>query len=77
MTNIEQNTRYYAHAKRADWTAEERVDFTETVFYATAQKAENGQVSGKFELSDLITEFRITANAFTKKGVFGYNKEQF
>lgn len=78
MQNIESNTRWYSHKRREDWSANERVDMTETVFYSATQPlSKSGKFSGEFYLSDLITEFRITANAFSSDGVLGYNSANF
>jgi len=73
MGKVEANTREYAH-EAPDAI---RDDTTETVFYATAMKTKNGRASGSFQLSGLITKFRITANAFNKEGVIGYKEASF
>lgn len=36
-------------------------------------RTENGVAKGSFVLSDLITNFKVTANAFDVKGALGYN----
>lgn len=49
---------------------------TETLFYATALPVEaDGSVKGAFNLSDLTTQFRISANAFDKSGALGFNEK--
>jgi len=50
-----------------------RVDKTETQFYTALTKIEKGnKFEGSFYLSDLVTKFRITANALDTKGRIGY-----
>ncbi|CDW88298.1 a-macroglobulin complement component [Stylonychia lemnae] len=73
--DFEQNTRLYRHAKKFQFFEDvsTRFDTTETVFYQAAVLTDNqGKYSGSFYISDLITQFRISANAFDTRGVFGY-----
>ena len=46
---------------------------TESVFYSTAKRTQDGKISGSFVLSDIITRFRLTANVFNKDGKIGFN----
>jgi hypothetical protein len=50
-----------------------RFDLTETLFYTTGNYTETGIYSGSFILSDLISQFRITANVFDTRGTLGYD----
>lgn len=63
MINIK-NPRYWAHPLRKNWTASERIDLTETVLFNSANKTNKGILKGSFNLSDLITKFRIIVNSF-------------
>lgn len=70
--------RYYAHQLQPNWTASSRSDLTETVFFNSANKTNSlGKVTGSFYLSDLITKFRLIANAFDTAGVIGYEVGYF
>ena len=77
MTGIETNTRWFSHERREDWSADERVDMTETVFFSGAKEVKSGKISGSFFLSDLITEFRISVSGFDQEGTLGYNWMNF
>lgn len=77
MTGIDKQARFYAHALRKGYNPSVRIDKTETQFYASAARVKNGVYKGSFYLSDLITEFRITANAFDRKGRIGYAQKTF
>eukprot|EP00347_Sterkiella_histriomuscorum_P004662 403359590 len=71
------NTRLYQHAQRFSFFGEEssRFDTTETVFYQAAVLTDReGRYTVRFYLSDLITSFRITANAFDTLGRMGYSR---
>ena len=50
---------------------------TETVLHASANLTTNGFFEGSFDLSDLITKFRITVNSFDAKGRIGYSRKDF
>jgi len=51
---------------------------TETVYFATALPVDNdGKVRGSFNLSDLITQFRISAHAFDWNGTIGETQKAF
>jgi hypothetical protein len=73
MVGIEQNARNYTHQRRDNFNPSQRVDMTESVFYATAMRTSDGRIKGSFVLSDLITRFRLTANAFNNDGMIGHN----
>ncbi len=65
--------RVYAHSARKDRKADERTDFTETVYWAAALKtdATTGEVTATFDLSDSITSFRCMADGFSATGALG------
>lgn len=72
------NPRYWAHQRRPNWSASERIDLTETVLFNSANRTgSDGTLRGSFFLSDLITKFRIIANAFDTEGVIGYEESSF
>jgi hypothetical protein len=50
-----------------------RFDLTETLFYTVGNYTADGVYRGSFILSDLITQFRITASVFDTKGALGYD----
>jgi hypothetical protein len=77
MVGIEPNTRNYTHRRRDNYSENERIDLTETVFYRTANKTKGKRFKGQFDLSDLITRFRLTVNGFSKEGTIGYNLSYF
>lgn len=62
---------------RDNYTPGNLVDMTETLFYSSAiplKLSKNSMTySGSFYLSDLITKFRLTANAFSSQGAFGFS----
>jgi hypothetical protein len=64
--------REYAHALRANWTADSRDDFTETVYWNAGIKTDaNGAATVSFNLSDSVTAFRVLADAFGQDGALG------
>lgn len=75
MANITENAREYVHKLRKDFKPDQRIDLTETLYYGSAVKVVNGKMNGTFSLSDLITKFRITANAFDINGRIGYKTQ--
>jgi hypothetical protein len=82
MTDILKNTREYSHLKKVSRKGSkhhhmERVDFTQTIYFATALEVKNGRVSGEADLSDLITQFRVSVSGFTAAGVYGFNTKHF
>ena len=77
MTSIPVNTKQWAHPLRKGFTQNERVDLTETVLFSSSNRIRSGILKGSFQLSDLITNFRITANAIDTRGAIGYKKANF
>ncbi|CDW84292.1 a-macroglobulin complement component [Stylonychia lemnae] len=73
MTGIT-NPRLWAHPRRKNYNINERIDLTETVMYQSAGTATKGELKGSFYLSDLITQFRIIADAFSGNGLLGYSQ---
>jgi len=65
--------REYAHTTRLQRKPNDRVDFTETVYWCAgvATDPKTGEAEVEFELSDSITSFRILADGFTEKGALG------
>ncbi|HTW94404.1 MAG TPA: MG2 domain-containing protein [Tepidisphaeraceae bacterium] len=65
--------RIYAHDESAARSPDERTDFTETVFWAAGLKTDDktGTASVSFKLSDSVTTFRATADAFDSDGLMG------
>ena len=74
MINIPSNTKNWAHPLRKNYNASERIDLTETVLFSSSNRIKNGMLKGSFRLSDLITKFRLTANAIDVNGMIGYKK---
>ena len=73
MTNIV-NPRLWEHPRRKNFDINERIDLTETVLYRSASRtSKSGEVKGTFYLSDLITKFRVIADAFNSTGSLGYS----
>lgn len=48
---------------------------TDTVFYSTANYTKSGVYRGSFFLSDLVSQFRISANAFDNFGRLGFGSK--
>jgi len=64
--------RIYAHTRRPDRQPNDRVDFTESVYWnAGIATDEKGEAKVEFDLSDSVTSFRILADGFNKNGAFG------
>jgi hypothetical protein len=64
--------REYAHPVRANRAPNERVDFTETVYWSAGIVTDNrGEATVTFHLSDSVTSFRATARAFDARGALG------
>jgi uncharacterized protein YfaS (alpha-2-macroglobulin family) len=65
--------RVYSHDLRPNRVAGDRVDFTETLYWAAGIKtdAATGQATVKFKLNDSVTSFDITADAFDAAGHLG------
>ncbi|MEM9415027.1 MAG: MG2 domain-containing protein [Planctomycetota bacterium] len=68
--------REYAHAQPEGKPFGERSDFTETVYWSAATKTgEDGLATITFDLSDSVTSFRVSADAFSATGALGANSE--
>jgi len=65
--------RVYAHQTQPDRNAAERNDFTETVYWNAGVKTDNktGEAKIKFQLSDSVTSFKVTADGFSRSGSLG------
>lgn len=64
--------RVYAHTVRPNRQPNDRVDFTETLYWnAAVATDENGEATVTFDLSDSVSSFRAMADAYTKTGAFG------
>ncbi len=65
--------REYAHPVRANRQANDRRDFTETLYWNAGIKtsARSGQAQISFDLSDSVTSFKVAADAFGRNGALG------
>jgi uncharacterized protein YfaS (alpha-2-macroglobulin family) len=65
--------REYAHAARPDRKPNDRVDFTETLYWNPCVKtdAKTGTGTVSFVTSDAVTSFRVLADAFDSAGDLG------
>ncbi len=64
--------REYAHTVRAGRQPNDRIDFTETLFWhAGIKTGKDGTATVAFDLSDAVSSFRVFADAFTRKGALG------
>jgi len=65
--------REYAHKVRANRKANDRIDFTETLYWhkGVRTNARDGRATVKFGLSDSVTSFRIMGDAFGRNGALG------
>jgi len=64
--------RVYAHAVRPNRQPNDRKDFAETLYWNAGVKTdETGKAVAKFSLSDSVTSFRVSADAFSSEGVIG------
>jgi len=65
--------REFAHAVRPDRKPNDRVDFTETLYWNAALKTDEktGEASVTFALNDSVTTFRASADAFNASGALG------
>ena len=65
--------REYAHAAKADRKPNDRVDFTETLYWNAAVKTDErtGTAYVRFDASDAVTAFRVSADAFAADGALG------
>ncbi len=64
--------RIYAHSIDPNRKPNQRVDFTETLYWnAGVRTDEQGKAVAEFALNDSVTSFRVTADAFTAAGALG------
>jgi hypothetical protein len=65
--------RQYAHQLRRGRRPTDRVDFTETLFWAAAARtdAATGEVTVRFALNDSVTSFKASAGGFDARGALG------
>lgn len=65
--------REYAHKVRNNRRANDRIDFTETLYWNAGVKTSprSGKASVEFVLSDSITTFKVLADAFGNNGALG------
>src|SRR5262249_41618567 len=63
----------YAHVARPGRQADDRVDFTETLFWSAAVQtdAKTGKASVSFDMSDAVTAFRVAADGVSPNGDIG------
>ena len=69
--------REYAHQARENRKPNDRIDFTETLYWCAgvATDSKTGQAEVAFDLNDSVTSFRILADGFTRKGAVGCGTE--
>jgi len=64
--------RVYAHAVRPNRQPNDRVDFTETLYWSAGIATnDSGETSVTFDLCDSVSSFRAMADGYTKTGSFG------
>ncbi len=65
--------REYAHKNRPDRRSNERTDFRETLYWNAGIRTNprNGTAEVEFDLSDSVTTFRVSADAFANNGALG------
>ncbi|KAJ6244889.1 macroglobulin / complement [Anaeramoeba flamelloides] len=69
--------RVYSHKKRENWNVEERIDFTNTLYFSgveTVERLINSKefvTTIKFNLNDDITSFRVFVDGFDDAGNLG------
>ncbi|MDR2209267.1 MAG: hypothetical protein LBE22_09900 [Azoarcus sp.] len=65
--------REYAHKARPDRRPNDRVDFTETLYWNAGIRTNprDGLATVEFDLSDSVTSFRLRADAFGNNGALG------
>jgi uncharacterized protein YfaS (alpha-2-macroglobulin family) len=65
--------REFAHQVRKDRQPNDRVDFTETLYWNSGIKtdAKTGEATVAFGMSDAVTSFRVLADAFGANGTVG------
>ncbi len=67
--------REYAHQVRQNRKSNDRVDFTETLYWNAGIRtsARDGKAKIKFGLSDSVTAFRVMSDAYGRNGALGSN----
>jgi len=72
-TNGFSYVREYAHTARPNRQANDRNDFTETLYWNAGVKTDEktGEAKVRFALSDNVTTFRVNADAFSESGNIG------
>lgn len=67
------SVREYAHKARTGRQPNDRIDFTETLYWSAGVKTDpqTGQATVAFDLNDAVTTFRVLADAFTAQGALG------
>ncbi len=65
--------REYAHAVRKDRSANDRIDFADTLYFNPAVRTDavHGEATVSFDLSDSVTTFRALADGFDDRGALG------
>ena len=64
--------REYAHRVRPNRKPNDRVDFTETLYWHAGIKTDkNGHATLSFDLNDSVSSFRVFADAFSEEGALG------
>ncbi len=71
--------REYAFRARKDRRPNERIDFTETIYWNAALHTDprTGKVTAKFSLPDSVTTFRISADCVDNRGGLGSQVKTF
>ena len=75
MRRPQMTIREYAYQVRPNRKANDRVDFTETLYWHKGIRtgARDGKATVKFGLSDSVTTFRVLGDAFGRNGALGSN----
>jgi uncharacterized protein YfaS (alpha-2-macroglobulin family) len=64
--------REYVHRVRPGRAADDRVDFTETLYWSAGTRTDaQGEATVELGLNDSVTSFRATAGGFTAEGAIG------
>lgn len=68
--------RVFAHQARPDRKANDRKDFSETLYWTPGTKtdARTGEATVSFDLSDSVTSFEVAADGFSDAGSIGAKK---
>ncbi len=71
--NVMVAVREYAHQLRTGRQPNDRIDFTETLYWHAGVRTDSqtGQAKVRFALSDAVTTFRVIADAFDANGHLG------